>query len=160
MVISVILLLLLSICNWNKQLNEKCSSKSHLTVKSIFLIMIFACHCNIHDNEIPIRITFRIGNWTPQSQEKYFRENLIHTLVFEFILRTLKGIMDDSNSCYNTTQVAYCTVINQYIYHQNEISKHLKVIHMLQAFLSLPWVIKAEILFTVSMEYQADSWQE
>ena len=41
--------------------------------------------------------------------------------------------MDYSNSCYNTTQVAYCTVINQYIQYQNEISKHLKVIYMLQA---------------------------
>ena len=101
----------IEISNWMR----KCSSKSHLTVKSIFLIMIFACHCNIHDNEIAIRITFRIGNWTPQSQEKYFRENLIHTLVFELILRTLKGIMDYSNSCYNTTQVVYCTIINQYI---------------------------------------------
>ena len=40
--------------------------------------------------------------------------------------------MDYSNS-YNTTKVAYCTVINQYILYQNEISKHLKVIHMLQA---------------------------
>ena len=36
---------------------------------------------------------------------------------------------------YNTTQVAYCTVIHLYIYiqYQNEISKHLKVIYMLQA---------------------------
>ena len=40
--------------------------------------------------------------------------------------------MDYSNS-YNTTQVACCTVINQYIQYQNEISKHLKVIYMLQA---------------------------
>ena len=40
--------------------------------------------------------------------------------------------MDYSNS-YNTTLVAYCTVIDQYIQYQNEISKHLKVIYMLQA---------------------------
>ena len=79
-----------------------------------------------------IKINFRVGNWTPQSQEKYFRENLIHTLVFELILWTLKEIMDYSNS-YNTTLVAYCTVINQYIQYQNEIFKHLKVIYMLQA---------------------------
>ena len=96
-------------------------------------LIIFACHCNIHDDEIFININFRVGNWTSQSQEKYFRQNLIHTLVFEFILWTLKGTMDYSNSCYNTTQVAYCTVINQYIQYQNEISKHLKVIYMLQA---------------------------
>ena len=46
--------------------------------------------------------------------------------------------MDYSNSCYNTTQVAYCTVIHLYTVYiyiqcQNEISKHLKVIYMLQA---------------------------
>ena len=40
--------------------------------------------------------------------------------------------MDYSNS-YNTTLVAYYTVINQYIQYQNEIFKHLKVIYMLQA---------------------------
>ena len=79
-----------------------------------------------------LKINFRIGNLTPQSQEKYFRENLIHTLVFELIHWTLEEIMDYSNS-YNTTQVAYYTVINQYIQYQNEISKHLKVKHVLQA---------------------------
>ena len=95
-------------------------------------LIIFASHHNIHDEEIFITINFRVGYWTPRSQEKYFRENLIHTLVFELILWTLKEIMDYSNS-YNTTQVAYCTVINQYIQYQNKISKHLKVIYMLQA---------------------------
>ena len=40
--------------------------------------------------------------------------------------------MDYSNS-YNTTLVAYYTVINQYIQYQNEIFKHLKVIYMLQS---------------------------
>ena len=95
--------------------------------------MIFACYHNNHDNEIVTKINFRIGNLTPQSQEKYFRQNLIHTLVFEFILWTLKGTMDYSNSCYNTTQVACCTVIDQYIQYQNEISKHLKVKYVLQA---------------------------
>ena len=41
--------------------------------------------------------------------------------------------MDYSNSCYNITQVAYCTVINLHIQYQNEMSKHVKVIYMLQA---------------------------
>ena len=95
-------------------------------------MMIFACYHNNHDDEIVPKINFRIGNLTPKSQEKYFRENLIHTLVFELILQTLEEIMDYSNS-YNTTQVAYCTVINQYIQYQNEISKHLKVKYVLQA---------------------------
>ena len=95
-------------------------------------MMIFACYHNNHDDEIVPKINFRIGNLTPQSQEKYFRENLIHTLVFELILQTLEEIMDYSNS-YNTTQVAYCTVINQYIQYQNEISEHLKVKYVLQA---------------------------
>ena len=49
-------------------------------------MMIFACYNNNHDNEIVPKINFRIGYLTPQSQEKYFRENLIHTLVFELIL--------------------------------------------------------------------------
>ena len=40
--------------------------------------------------------------------------------------------MDYINS-YNTTQVAYCTVINHYIQYQNETSKHLKVKYVLQA---------------------------
>ena len=40
--------------------------------------------------------------------------------------------MDYSNR-YNITQVAYCTVMNQYIQYQNEISKHLKVKCVLQA---------------------------
>lgn len=61
-------------------------------------MMIFACYHNNHDDEIVTKINFRIGNLTPQSQEKYFRENLIHTLVFELILWTLKEIMDYSNS--------------------------------------------------------------
>ena len=39
----------------------------------------------------------------------------------------------DYSISYNTTLVAYCTVINQYIQYQNEIFKHLKVIYMLQA---------------------------
>ena len=62
-------------------------------------MMIFACYYNNHDDEIVPKINF---NLTPQSQEKYFRENLIHTLVFELILWTLRGIMDHSNSCYYT----------------------------------------------------------
>ena len=82
-------------------------------------LIIFACHCNIHDEEMFIKINFRWGNWTPQSQEKYFRENLIHTLVFDLILWTFKGIVDYSNSCYNTTQVAYCTVIKLHTQYQN-----------------------------------------
>ena len=48
--------------------------------------MIFACYHNNHDDEIVTKINFRIGNLTQQSQEKYFRENLIHTLVFVLIL--------------------------------------------------------------------------
>ena len=42
-------------------------------------MMIFACYHNNHDDEI-------VTNLTPQLQEKYFRENSIHTLVFELIL--------------------------------------------------------------------------
>ena len=48
--------------------------------------MIFAFYHNNHDDDIVTKINFRIGNLTPQSQEEYFRENLIHTLVFELIL--------------------------------------------------------------------------
>ena len=40
-------------------------------------MMIFACYHNNHDDEIVTKINFRIGNLTQQSQEKYFRENLI-----------------------------------------------------------------------------------
>ena len=75
------------------------------------------CYCcsshvvHIHDSEVAIKINIKRGNWTPQSQEKYFRENSIHALVFELILWTLRGIMDHSNSCYYTTKVAYCTVV-------------------------------------------------